>query len=129
MKNFSQEAFLTQQHGDSRYQITFKGITYKPTANANALGALLFGLQPAGVRFDCKTDPKYFMYFARHAALILHLRANGPRPTLEKLKRVPLSDIKCWVTEAASLAPTDALARDVKALIDATLGPRAWLDE
>jgi hypothetical protein len=44
-----------------KYQLTFAGVTYRPTGSVTALGMLLFGLRPSVVYFDAEQNPVKFL--------------------------------------------------------------------
>ena len=122
------DAFLIEGDTDT-YAIKFRGVQYRDTADVTALGALLFGLRPAGFDYRCKSDPEIAMRLMQNAAYILHFHANNDRfvPTGER--RIDDEELRDWVARAVELAPDEESATFVRKCVDETLGPYAYLSD
>lgn len=127
MEHYTEDVLLSEPKPGA-YQLKFKGICYKPTNNPTAVGVLLFGLRPKGIRFQCNSNPGTFMLLAHHAAHILHLHANGDRVTLDGHRRIALANLHEWVNDAVALAPDESSAEAARKLINENLGPHAYDD-
>ena len=125
MKHFKEDVLLRETENGT-YQLTFKGVSYRPTDNPTAAGALLFGLRPKGIRFGCKRSPEKFMPLAQHAAHILHLHANGDKLTLGGQRRIAVVDLHEWVNADVALAPDEHTAEAARNLINENLGPYSY---
>ena len=117
-----------QEISRNQYQVIFKGVTYGPTRNLTAIGVLLFGLRPQGVRYDFMAAPNTTMWLIQHAAHILHLHANGDRVTLDGQRRAEKEDLERWIAGAVELAPDEQAAGEVRRLIIENLGPDPFGD-
>lgn len=127
MKNqhFTQDALLTST-GPGEFRVTFKGVEYLPTRNADAMGALLFGLRPKGIKFDCNEPPQEFLQLAGDRGYALHCYANRGRSAEDnKLlsTSVVTQQIAAEVDAAVALAPTAKDRKRTRELIVENLGP------
>ena len=128
MHNFTQSGHLSELL-PGHFQLQFGSTTYRPTANATALGVLLFGLRPEGMTFNTSTDPSMFMFEVQQAAYILHRHANRDRGLPEGEHRAPLETLQRWIDDAVALASDGPSARAARALIIENLGPHALTDD
>lgn len=122
--HFTEDAVLTGGDG-GLFQIEFKGVKYRHTGAAIAVGVLLFGLRPRNVKFACSQDPELFMQKAIVAGHTLDWQAN---PHKSSTDWDPLQDetLQIWVDAAVALAPNDASAAEARRLIVENLGPNAF---
>lgn len=125
MEHYTENVTLSEPERGS-YELVFKGVVYKRTANPTAVGVLLFGLRPRGIRFVCKTNPEMFIYQAQRAALMLHLHANRYKVLPDGPRQLTLEKLHGWVNDAVALAPDDESAQSARASIDENLGPYAY---
>ena len=127
MKHYTEDVTLSEPELGS-YQLVFKGVHYKPTVSPIAVGVLLFGLRPRGIKFLCKTNPQVFISNAHQAAQMLHLHANRHKLSGKSRKYLALEDLHKWVSDAVALAPDEDSAELARALINENLGPYAYVD-
>ena len=117
--------------GDEEGIFTFiyDGVTYRPTDNFQALGILLFGLQPKGFEFHCKTDPRPCQQAMLAAGMEFHRHANGDKWLEHGTLRFTPERLIEWIDAAADLAPTLEAKQDVIKAVMRNLGPFAFDDE
>ena len=125
-KHFTRDVLLTQT-APGTFKITFGGVEYLPTNDPTKAGALLFGLRPKGIQFQCSEDPGVFLHLATRAGHILHLYANGSRMMHDGTERISREDLLKRIADAVSLAPTPETAAKAKALILENLGPNSGI--
>lgn len=118
------DAVLTGGDG-GLFQIQFKGVKYRHTGAAIAVGVLLFGLRPRGVKFACSQDPETFMQRAIATGHSLDWQAN-PHKMPAGREPVPAKTLQMWVDAAIALAPDEASAVEARRLIVKNLGPNAF---
>ena len=113
----STKVALLKSVGD-KFQVIFDGVEYLPSGNANAVGALLFGLRPRNIECDCNRHPVLFLQQAEKAAQALRLYANkalGESCTEAEIERS--------IEAATALAPTPETALIAHNMIIEDLGP------
>lgn len=125
MEHYTEDVTLSEPELGS-YQLAFKGVVYRPTVNPTAVGVLLFGLRPRGIKFACKTNPEMFIYQAQRAAHILHLHANRYTVSPDGDRQLTLGKLHEWVNDAVALAPDEKAADTSRSLIIENLGPYAY---
>ena len=121
---FTEDATLTGGDG-GLFQIEFKGVKYRQTPAAIAVGVLLFGLRPRGVKFACSQDPEPFMQKSIATGHAMDWQAN-PHKMPAGREPVPAKILQMWVDAAVALAPDDATAAEARRLIIENLGPHAF---
>ncbi len=122
------EDALLREVSSLNFQLTFKNVTYGPTDDPEALGTLLFGLRPRGLRVDCQENRSAFLHRTVLKAQVLHLHANRKVWDTTGVGRVALEDLRAWVQAAVRLAPDAESAGQARRLIDENLGPHAYED-
>jgi hypothetical protein len=122
--HFTEDATLTGGDG-GLFQIEFKGVKYRQTPAAIAVGVLLFGLRPRGVKFACSQDPEPFMQKSIATGHAMDWQAN-PHKMPAGREPVPAKILQMWVDAAVALAPDDATAAEARRLIIENLGPHAF---
>jgi hypothetical protein len=122
--HFTEDATLAGGDG-GLFQIEFKGVQYRHTGAAIAVGVLLFGLRPRGVKFACSQDPETFMQRAIATGHSLDWQANPHKLPADR-EPVPAKILQMWVDAAVALAPNDASAAEARRLIVENLGPNAF---
>lgn len=122
--HFTEDAVLTGGDG-GLFQIEFKGVKYRHTGAAIAVGVLLFGLRPRGVKFACSQDPEAFMQRAIATGHSLDWQAN-PHKMPAGREPVPAKILQMWVDAAVTLAPDEDTEAEARRLIIENLGPHAF---
>ena len=125
--HYTEDALL-QEATPFNYQITFKEVIYRPTAEPEVLGTLLFGLRPRGIRFYVRENFSAFFQHVTFKAHVLHLHANGKKWDANGLRLITTDVLREWVNAAVALAPDAVSAGQARKLIDENLGPYAYDD-